>query len=87
MYDGRIVIPQSELLDVLRRLHQGHPAIMKCHERANHFVWWPGMTQKIAEMVRSWHTCRKRVSGVAEPLQPIEFPSRPCEHLGSDWFY
>ena len=45
VYDDRIVIPQSERLDVLRRLHQGHLAITKCRERAKQLVWWPGMTQ------------------------------------------
>ena len=87
VYDDRIVIPQWERLDVLRRLHQGHLAIIKCRERAKQLVLWPGMTQQIAEMVRSCHTCRKRVNDVAEPLKPVEFPSRPWEHLGSDLFY
>ena len=87
VYDDRVRIPQSERLDVLQRLHQGHLAIIKCRERAKQLVWWPGMTQQITEMVRSCHTCRKRVSDVAEPLKPVEFPSRPWEHLGSDLFY
>lgn len=28
-----------------------------------------------------------RATDVAEPLKPIEFPSRPWGHLGSDLFY
>ena len=58
-------------------LYKGHLAITKCRKRAEQLVWWLGMTQQIAEIVRSCHTCRKRVSNVAEPLKPIEFQSLP----------
>ena len=87
MYDDRMVIPQSERLDVLRCLHQDHLAIIKCRERAEQLAWWAGMTQQIAEMVRGCQTCRKKVTDVAEPLKPIVSPPRPRQHLGSDLFY
>ena len=82
VYENRIVIPQSERLDVLQRL-----AITKCRERAKQLVWWPGMTQRMAEMVRNCTTCRIHANYVAEPLLPTEFPTRPWEHVGSDLFY
>lgn len=87
VYENRIVIPQSERLDVLQRLHEGHLAITKCRERAKQLVWWPGMTQRIAEMVRNCNTCRTQANDVAEPLLPTAFPTRPWEHVGSDLFY
>ena len=87
VYENRIVIPQSERLDVLQHLHQGHLAITKCRERAKQLVWWPGMTQRIAEMVRNCTTCSIHANDVAEPLLPREFPTSPWEHVGSDLFY
>ena len=68
VYENRIVIPESERLGVLQRLNQGHLAITKCLEWAKQLVWWPGMTQRIADIVRNCTTCRIRSNDVAEPL-------------------
>jgi len=87
VFDDRIVIPQVERLAVLDKIHSGHLGVTKCRARAAQSVWWPGMSQQIAEMVRQCEQCRKHASVQQAPLLRSEFPSRPWEKLGSDLFY
>ncbi|KAG1649802.1 hypothetical protein GQR58_028618 [Nymphon striatum] len=87
VYNDRIVIPMSERLDILRRIHRGHLGITKCRALARQYVWWPGMSQAIAETVNNCHECLKQRNDQKEPLLPREFPQRPWEHVGSDLFY
>ncbi|KAF6034356.1 hypothetical protein EB796_007337 [Bugula neritina] len=85
--DSRIVIPHAERLTVLDKIHSGHLGITKCRSRAAQSVWWPNMSQQIAEMVKKCETCRKESNVQQSPLLRSEFPSRPWEKLGSDLFY
>lgn len=85
--DDRIVIPQVERLAVLNQIHSGHFGITKCRARAAQSVWWPNMSQQIAEMVRRCDSCRKESNVQQVPLLRSEFPNRPWEKLGSDLFY
>ena len=84
-FDSDLPCSDSERLDVLQRLHQGHLAITKCREQAKQLVWWPDMTQMIAEIVWNWTTRRIHSNDVAEPLLPTEFLTRPWEHVGMQW--
>ena len=87
VYEDRIVIPMASRLETLTQIHKGHLGITKCRERARQCVWWPGMSQHIAEMVRNCQTCRRHSNVVKEPLMRSEFPSRPWERVGSDLFH
>ncbi|CAM1296134.1 Uncharacterised protein r2_g539 [Pycnogonum litorale] len=85
--DDRIVIPQVERLAVLDKIHSGHLGVTKCRARAAQSVWWPGMSQQIAEMARRCEPCRKYANVQESPLLRSVFPDRPWSKLGSDLFY
>lgn len=87
VYEGRIVIPLSLRLEILEQVHKGHLGITKCRERARHSIWWPRMSQMIAEMVRNCEMCRKHSNVIKEPLMRSDFPQRPWERIGSDLFF
>ena len=53
MRGNRLVIPSALQAEVLTQLHVGHQGIQKCRERAKQSVWWPGLSSKIEELVRS----------------------------------
>ena len=83
----RIIIPQTKRVEILQTLHEGHLGITKCRDRARQIVWWPGISQQIAEMVRNCNTCRRHANKVHEPLMPAKFPKNPWQKVGSDLFY
>lgn len=84
--NNRIVIPSSERLDVLQRIHVGHLGITKCRERAKDCVWWPGMSSAIESMVKSCRRCCESQPVKCEPLKPTYWPEGPWHTLGSDLF-
>ena len=55
--DTRIVIPHVMRPDVLSKIHHGHQGVTKCRERAKQGVWWPGLSQEIADMVAACTHC------------------------------
>ena len=48
VYDDRIVVPKSMRQEILDRIHDGHPGIVKSRERAKMSVWWPGLSGEIS---------------------------------------
>jgi hypothetical protein len=90
-YDGllvrgsRIVIPFSYRDDIVGRIHDGHQGIVKCRERANECVWWPGMGQDIKNMVsKCKHCIEKSPTQKKEPIIPSPLPSFPFQKVGVD---
>lgn len=47
-----VLIPKKMRQEMLERAHEGHQEISKCIRRAQHSLWWPGVTQDIQEMGR-----------------------------------
>ena len=87
LYQDRIIIPQTERIDVLKSIHEGHLGIYKCTERAKKAVWWPSLTKAIVEMVGHCTQCKQHAPEFKEPLRPIETPARPWQVVASDLFY
>ena len=52
MFNSRILVPSALRLDMLERIHTGHQGIHKCRQLANQYIWWPGMSQQIEDMVK-----------------------------------
>ena len=58
VYDDRIVVPKSTRREILDRIHDGHPGIVKSRERAKMSVWWPGLSGEISTMVERCSHCQ-----------------------------
>ena len=83
---SRLVIPSVMRNEVLAKIHEGHQGVVKCKERARQSVWWPGLSQQVAEMVLRCRTCIKERQNPKEPLMVTEKPERPWQKLGCDLF-
>ena len=66
----RLVIPANMRNDVLEKIHEGHQGVVKCRERANQTVWWPGLSSQINELVLKCRECIKERVNAIEPLMP-----------------
>ncbi|UYV61423.1 hypothetical protein LAZ67_1004790 [Cordylochernes scorpioides] len=82
----RLVIPASMKLEILGKLHAGHFGITKTRLRARETVWWPGISEEIAETVRKCSVCIQEAVSKHEPLIPTNFPTRPWQKIGMDLF-
>ncbi|UYV69971.1 K02A2.6-like, partial [Cordylochernes scorpioides] len=86
MRSFRLVIPASMKLEILDKLHAGHFGITKTRLRARETVWWPGISEEIAETVRKCSVCIQEAVSKHEPLIPTNFPTRPWQKIGMDLF-
>ncbi|UYV64812.1 hypothetical protein LAZ67_3002052 [Cordylochernes scorpioides] len=73
-------------LEILDKLHAGHFGITKTRLRARETVWWPGISEEIAETVRKCSVCIQEAVSKHEPLIPTNFPTRPWQKIGMDLF-
>ena len=86
--NDRIVIPHALQSDILSRIHDGHWGVTKCRERARGCVWWPKMSQQIAEYVNNCEHCQtNRPAQRKEPLIPTPPPSGPWRRIAADLLY
>jgi transposase InsO family protein len=73
--------------EMLKRIHESHLGIESCRRRAREVLFWPGMSEKIAEMVNRCDVCRTyQKRQTKEPLQPHSVPERPWQKIGVDLF-
>ncbi|UYV80370.1 K02A2.6-like [Cordylochernes scorpioides] len=60
--------------------------LQKTRLRARETVWWPGISEEIAETVRKCSVCIQEAVSKHEPLIPTNFPTRPWQKIGMDLF-
>ena len=85
VYDYRIVVPRSMRQEILSRIHDGHPGVVKSHERAKMSVWWPGLSDEISTMVENCSHCQiRRTTQRSEPLVTAPLPYRAWSQLAAD---
>ena len=74
----QIVVPHALRPDMLTRIHEGHQGIVKCKRRARQSLYWPGITNDVAEMCKSCNLCMKYQ--YQQPPEPLT-----QEHQESPW--
>ncbi|KAF8759701.1 hypothetical protein RHS01_02244 [Rhizoctonia solani] len=88
-YQGRIVVPDVGTLrtDLLRIFHNsplaGHPGRQRTLELVSRNYYWPGIRADTYWHVDSCKTCQRiqKPKYASIPLQPLELPSRPWQHI------
>ena len=79
LYDHRIVVPSSLQEETKRKIHAGHQGIERCRARVNSSVWWPGVSQQIAQTVQECSECAKNATHHKEPLITSRLPQYPWQ--------
>ena len=73
---------------MLQKIHAGHMGITECTQRAKEVIFWPGMSQEIANIVQKCQTCREfQASNAKEPMFQEQVPHGPWEMIASDLFH
>ncbi|MES9881311.1 MAG: RNase H-like domain-containing protein [Sedimenticola sp.] len=85
MKGSKVIIPHSMRKEMLQKIHVGHLWIEKCKRRARHAMYWPGMNQRITEIVQACSICMShRPKQTSEPLMPHPVASYPWQKIGVD---
>ena len=59
---------------------------MRCHLRARTAVWWPGLSQQIADLIKKCPECTRDSPPHKEPLIPTPLPDYPWQKVAADLF-
>ena len=86
LFNSRTVVPSSLQEETLERIHERHQGIERCRIRINSSVWWPGVSQCIAEKVQNCTTCAKDNMPRREPLLITPLRDYPWQMKGTDLF-
>ena len=83
----RIVVPKTERLAILAKLHASHQDIERTKRRARQTVYRPGINFDIQNTIESCSLCQEnRPSLQKEPMMHDPPPSRPFEDVSADLF-
>ncbi len=86
-YGNRIIIPSVLRAETINKLHEGHPGITRCRERAKQTVWWPGISADIEECCKQCEYCAvHKPTQRREPMISTPFPNRPWQSISCDFF-
>ena len=80
------MVPESLQQETLAKLHHGHQGIVRCRLRAQNFVWWPGISQRIKDVIEHCSVCVKHSTPHREPLMPTVLPDYPWQSVAMDLF-
>lgn len=82
------VVPRALQARVLAMAHEGHLGIVRLKQRCRDVVWWPGIDREIEALVKDCTACllsgKTRAPAPPPPMQPLDWPSQPWEHLQLD---
>ena len=87
-----IIIPQTFHKEMIQLLHIGHLGLEKCLNRAKQSMYWPGLYEKLKDLITNCMTCLK--FSAQKPTCPSnrqyaghEIPVQPWTKLASGIFY
>ena len=87
IFNGRVVVPASLRKEVLECLHSAHQGVVGMKARALTSVYWPGLSNAIANRRQQCKTCNTIApSQPREPLTPSPAPAFPFEKTVADYF-
>ena len=85
LYRNSLVIPISQRMEVLEKLHMSHQGLTKSKDFAAQCVWWPTINKDLTEKVQNCKFCQEyRPTQRREPLKPSELPTGPWVKVAAD---
>ena len=66
--------------------HAGHQGIQRCRATVASSVWWPGVSQQIAQTLQQYAECAKNSIPNREPVMILQLPEYPWQVVGTDLF-
>lgn len=86
-YGERLIVPTTLRREMLRLIHENHLGIEKCKGRARDVLYWPGMNDHIANLIKRCETCQTfRSCQQKEPMKGHAVPDRPWQKVALDLF-
>lgn len=86
LFADRIVVLKSLQKETLKRIHTGHQGIERCRARVAESVWWPGVSQQMAQYMQQCGVCARDATPRREPLIVTPLPDHPWKVVGTDLF-
>lgn len=81
----RIVMPSTLWQATLSNAHEGHQGIVRTKQMVREKVWWPGIGQQVATMVKACLPCQSvAAKSTVEPLRPTVMPEKPWQEVHID---
>lgn len=86
MWGYRVVVPEKLRPQILNELHSSHFGVVKSKSIARSYVWWPGIDEDIANMIKN---CRSCISVLPNPVKseliPWKCPGKPWSRIHIDF--
>lgn len=83
----KVIVPKSEIKEMLKQIHAGHLGIQSCLKRARQLLYWKGQYDDIVNFVKKCVICEStQRSNPKEPIILKEIPNRPWERVATDLF-
>ena len=70
--------------ETLKKLHGNHQGVVRCRLRTRTAVWWPGLSQQIADLLKKCPECTQDNPPHKEPLIPTPLPDYPWQKVATD---
>ena len=87
MYGKRVIVPASLRQSVLECLHSAHQCPVRMLDRAQHSVFWSGITADLDRVRQGCEYCNRNApSQPAMPPQPLASPEYPFQMISADYF-
>ena len=83
----QVIVPPALRKNVLNALHDAHQGVTSMYNRANAFVYWPGIKEDITDTrARCGHCNEIAPSNPQLPVVNSEPPATPFEAIAADYF-
>lgn len=84
---NRLIVPIALRERLIHLAHEGHQGLVRTKQRLRKLYWWPRMDKLVHTVLSACMTCQasdKSVKTFPAPMQPVEFPKGPFQHVAID---
>lgn len=84
---ARLLVPKPLQERIVHLAHEGHQGVVRTKQRLRELYWWPRMDDLVCKVLLSCSICQscdKTAKASPAPLQPVELPGGPFQHVACD---